>query len=171
MIGLLPYRTMCYCWKTSQVFSDNQPSATQYLPRFLGCLLFGIPRPSPYSMPPRCCTLTYTNTQKKRNFVNTSSIDNDMMDDIGMKLYEVSVQLPTFSEIACVIQLYIYYACLWLVLLAPTSTWGYLEQHLPCLDVHPNYFAEFTTHDNQFMYIIYIYMDICGSRMVCLYKM
>lgn len=121
MIGLLPYRTMCYCWQTSQVFSDNQPSATQYLPRFLGCLLFGIPRPSPYSMPPRCCTLTYTNTQKKRNFVNTSSIDNDMMDDIGMKLYEVSVQLPTFSEIACVIQLYIYImrVCGWFCWLQP----------------------------------------------------
>jgi hypothetical protein len=35
-----------------------------------------------------------------------------------------------------------------------------LEQHLPCLDVHPNYFAEFTTHDNQFMYIIYIWIYV-----------
>jgi len=101
--------------------------------------------------------LTYTNTQKRNigeYIFNTPWYD-------GWYRYETLWDVPAAPNIFwdCMCNSIIYILCMFVVdFVALTSTWGHLEQHLPCLDVHPNYFAEFTTHNNQFMYILFIYI-------------
>ena len=183
MTGLLPYRTMCYCWQTSHVFSDNQPSATQYLPRFLGCLL-GLESPGPALILCHPGVVHWRiQTPKKRNvgeyIFNTPWYDWwyryetlwdipaapnifwDCMYNSILYIYIYNYIYVYYVYMYIIYCIYIYDMCVcgWFCWLQPVpeDIWSNTCPAWMCI---PITLRSFTTNDHQFMYIFYIYIYI-----------